>query len=139
VFGNIVSLVEQLEMAPGDVFTKEQLAQRVPTGARGQPRQWSGKIRLYYEGRDCRLSANSYTAFMDFVDDVYERLRAEGSLITAYAYGVDWILEAKGTHLPVLPPSDPTTLLDLGLRDDERVRFVQLATDDKLKSRRVSG
>ena len=74
---------------------------------------------------------------VDFVDGVYERLRGEGSQILAYIYGVDWILEAKGMRLPALLPQDTMTLLDLGLRDDERVRFVQLANDAKLTSRRL--
>jgi hypothetical protein len=135
VFGRVLSLVEQLGMAPRDVFSAEQLSRRVPIGARGQPRQWSGKVRLYYEGKDCRLNTNSYVTFVDFVDEIYERLRAEGSPITSYAYGIDWVLEAKGARLPSLSPSDPTTLLDLGIRDDERVRFVQLVSNAALESR----
>jgi hypothetical protein len=138
VFGKILALTDQLEMTPEEVFSNHQLARRLPGGAGGKLRQWNGKIRLYYDDKDCRLPVSSYTTFIDFVDDVYERLRAEGSLITSYGYGIDWILEAKGSVLPRLGQSDPTTLLDLGLRDDERVKFVQLASVAKLESRRAS-
>ena len=137
VSGQIISLLEHLNVPLIDIFTPEQLARRVPTGDRGKPRQWNGNIRLYYEGRDCRLKASSYSMLVDFVDEVYERLRGEGSQILAYTYGVDWILEAKGMRLPALSPQDTTTLLDLGLRYDERVRFVQLANDAKLTLRRL--
>jgi hypothetical protein len=137
VSGKIMSLLEHLNIAPEDVFTPEEVARRLPSGQRGKPRQWNGNIRLYYEGRDCRLKASSYTIFGDFIDDVYERLCAEGSQILAYTYGVDWVLEAKNVQLPQLSPQDTTTLLDLGLRDDERVRFVQLADEAKLASRRA--
>jgi hypothetical protein len=137
VLGKIMSLLEHLDIAPLEVFTPEQVTKRLPSGQRGKPRQWNGNIRLYYVGRDCRLKTSSYTLFEDFIDDIYESLRAEGSQILPYTYGVDWILEAKNVRLPALLPQDTTTLLDLGLRDDERVYFVQLANEAKLASRRA--
>jgi len=134
VFGKIISLLEHLRISPHSIFTPEQLRKRVPIGSDGKPRQWSGKIRLYYEGRDWRISASSYTQFVDFIDEVYERLRQEGSLISAYTYGIDWALKAGGVQLPAVPQANQTTLLDLGLRDDERVEFVQLAGDHAISS-----
>jgi hypothetical protein len=92
--GKIVSLLEHLNIPVENIFAPEQLAKRLPSGDRGKLRQWNGNIRLYYEGRDCRLKASSYTMFVDFLDEVYERLRTEGSQILAYTYGVDWILES---------------------------------------------
>jgi hypothetical protein len=78
VFGKISSLVEQLGITPADVLATKQLALRLSVGKRGRLRQWNGKLRVYYEAKDHRIMASSYTAFVDFVDEVYELLRAEG-------------------------------------------------------------